>query len=59
MQTSVRPPIPDEVATKGEHETFRGTNPWSGPYPVIAIIIGAFAVVGGIVLAAVIGLIAH
>jgi len=33
-----RPPNPAEVHTEGENDTFRGTNPWSGPYLVFAVL---------------------
>ena len=45
---AVRPPVPDNVPTDGEEGPFRGTNPWSGPYFVLAIIVGAVIVIGGI-----------
>jgi hypothetical protein len=47
-----RPPQPDESPTDGEDTAFHGTNPWSGPYLVLAIG-GVFLVaVGEIAIAA-------
>jgi len=58
-QPDRRPPLPDDIPTDGEGGTFNGTNPWSGPYAVIAIIIGAVVVIGGIIVAVMSGLAAH
>ncbi len=33
-----RPPQPEDVPMQGESETWKGTNPWSGPYLVLAIL---------------------
>jgi hypothetical protein len=53
----IRPPQPDEFPTRGEDGPFRGTNPWSGPYFVIAILGAVVVVVVAIVIAFVAGLI--
>ena len=54
---TVRPPVPDDVPAEGR--TFKGTNPWSGPYAVISIIIGAIIAIGGIIAAVFFGLEAY
>ena len=51
---SVRPPVPDDVPTDGESEQFHGTNPWAGPFFVIAIGGSVLLVVLAIVIAMVV-----
>jgi hypothetical protein len=46
MTSKMRAPVPDDVRTEGEDKPLHGTNPWSGPYFVLAIIIGALLLVG-------------
>jgi hypothetical protein len=50
---AARPPMPSDFPTDGDNETFHGTNPWSGPYLVLGIVIGAIVVIGGILMVAV------
>jgi hypothetical protein len=45
--------MPSDFPTDGDNETFHGTNPWSGPYLVLGIVIGAIVVIGGILMVAV------
>jgi hypothetical protein len=47
-----RPPQQDDhVPIDGQGSTFHGTNPWSGPYFVIAVLVMTLLIVGGLVLA--------
>lgn len=50
-----RPPQKDDhIPTRGEDQPFQGTNPWSGPYLVLAILVLAGVVVLGMILAVIV-----
>ena len=48
---SPRPPQPEDVPMDGDGKPFRGANPWSGPYLVLAVIAVAGLVVVGLLVA--------
>ena len=48
---SPRPPQPEDVPMDGDEKAFRGANPWSGPYLVLAVIAVAGLVVVGLIVA--------
>jgi hypothetical protein len=52
----VIPPQPDDTPTRDERQPFHGTNPWSGPYFVLAVIGVTLALIAGILIAFLIGL---
>ena len=49
----MRPPVPEDTPVREEGTPFHGTNPWSGPYLVAAILAGVLLIVAAIVVAAV------
>ena len=48
---SPRPPQPKDVPMDGDEKAFKGANPWSGPYLVLAVIAVAGLVVVGLIVA--------
>jgi len=51
LDADVQQPQPNDVPTDGQNEAFHGTNPWSGPYLVLAIIVPVLLGIAGIVIA--------